>query len=396
MLKKTGVLLVILFFILIAVTQALQVFGAECTTTGSKDPNELQQIIEACNAKLSELGEQRNTLASQIEYMDTQIALSQNEIEKSEADIIRIKKEIKNLSSRITELNSTSDQVTRIVEKKIMEMYKRQKTNFVYTFINAYNLPNYLRSIQYLQQSQKNDRAFLLKLQNTKITYEEQKDLREEKETELEALITKLEGYKIELAVQQQEKESLLAITKNDEQKYQQILAQTRAEFEAINAIIAGAGTETSLKEVGQGEKIASIISGSSCNSSGTHLHFMVVENNNALNPFSYLKSVEYVNYAESDPFNPAGSWDWPINAPIEFSQGFGQTWAISNTWVGQIYSFHNGIDISSSSLDVKSVSAGTLYRGSYSGSGACVLPYVKVQHKDSGISTYYLHVYSI
>ena len=396
MLKKLGILVVVFFGVLLFFSQISFVRGAECKTTDSDDPTELQQIIDACNNKLSELSEQRNTLASEIQYMDTQIALTQTEIEKNEAETKQLEEEIKNLSSRITELDLTSDKVTDIVQGKIREMYKRQKTNFIYTFINAYNLPNFLRSIQYLKQSQKNDRQLLLKLQNSKVTFEEQKDLREEKELELEELIAKLEGYKVDLAVQQQTKENLLTVTKNDEQRYQQILAQTRAEFEAINAIVAGAGTETELKEISRGEKIASLISGSSCNSSGTHLHFMVVEGSNAHNPFTYLKSIDYVNYAESDPFNPSGDWDWPLNSPIEFNQGYGDTWAIANTWVGQIYSFHNGIDISSPSLDVKSVYDGTLYRGSYSGSGGCTLPYVKVEHKDSSLSTYYLHVYSI
>ena len=73
-------------------------------------------------------------------------------------------------------------------------------------------------------------------------------------------------------------------------------------------------------------------------------------------------------------------------------NQGFGLTWAVKNTWVSSIYNFHNGIDIQGSSLDVRAVQAGKLYRGSYSGRNSCSLKYVRLHHND-GLDTYYLHV---
>ena len=62
------------------------------------------------------------------------------------------------------------------------------------------------------------------------------------------------------------------------------------------------------------------------------------------------------------------------------------------NTWVGRIYSFHNGIDITGSSSNVYAVADGTLYRGSYA--VGCTLSYAKLAHKDSNVATLYLHVY--
>ena len=211
-----------------------------------------------------------------------------------------------------------------------------------------------------------------------------------------------LEVQKKNLDAQKKAKAYLLQVTKNDEKKYQQLLARAKAEYEAIQAITAGKGVETKVGKVNEGEKIASIIQGTSCNSSGTHLHFMVRSGTTALNPFNYLSpNISYENCSGSscgsgdgDSFNPSGSWNWPINGPIKFSQGFGATWAIRNSWVGRIYSFHNGIDINSeSSSTIKAVKSGTLYRGSYSGGGGCRLRYVRVDHDDSNLDTLYLHV---
>ncbi|MDO8497329.1 MAG: hypothetical protein Q7S61_02170, partial [bacterium] len=82
-----------------------------------------------------------------------------------------------------------------------------------------------------------------------------------------------------------------------------------------------------------------------------------------------------------------------PIVPTIGFHQGYGETWAVKNTYAGNIYRFHNGIDISGSSNSVTAVADGELYRGSYA--VGCTLSYVKLKHKDSNLSTLYLHVYS-
>jgi len=237
--RKVVVLLTLLFSLLIFNSTA---FSVECQSTTSQDPETLQEIINACNSKLGELSEQRNTLASQIEYMDTQISVTQLEINRNLGEIERLKKEIKNLSSRITELNSTTDKISDTIKLKIEQMYKRQQTGLIYTLMGANNLPKFLRSIQYLRRSQISDRELLLKLQNTKVTFEEQKDLRKVKENELNQLTASLENYKIDLASQQQAKEQLLRETQNDEVKYQQILSRAKAQIQAFKSFVSSSG----------------------------------------------------------------------------------------------------------------------------------------------------------
>ena len=40
--------------------------------------------------------------------------------------------------------------------------------------------------------------------------------------------------------------------------------------------------------------------------------------------PTNYLKGVDHSNDSGGDPFNPSGGWDWPIDGPIQFNQGYG------------------------------------------------------------------------
>ena len=164
---------------------------------------------------------------------------------------------------------------------------------------------------------------------------------------------------------------------------------------------MAGKGTESQVGHVNEGERIASVIQGASCNSSGTHSHFIVSSNGVTQNPFSYLRSgVSFENCSgpycgspDADPFNPSGSWNWPMNPSIKFNQGYGVTWAVRNTWAGSIYSFHNGLDFNGASSEVKAVRAGILFRGSYIGGSGCSLRYVRVDHDENELDTFYLHV---
>jgi peptidoglycan hydrolase CwlO-like protein len=242
--RKVVFLLIVLSSIIGFSRSALAVRCDDLDTSnlGKYSESELRKYETACQEESNNARNKGDTLAGEIQYMDTQISVTQLEININLTEIKNLEKEIKSLSSRIGELNSTTDKISDVVKLKIEEMYKRQQTGFVYTLLGANNLPKFLRSIQYLRRSQISDRELLLKLQNTKVTYEEQKDLREEKEEELNQLTEKLESYKIELASQQQAKEQLLTITKNDEARYQQLLSDARRQISSFKAFTQSVG----------------------------------------------------------------------------------------------------------------------------------------------------------
>ncbi|NMB56831.1 hypothetical protein GYA19_02735 [Candidatus Beckwithbacteria bacterium] len=360
---------------------------------------DLENKIKEYQAKIEEAQGKQKTLASTIAVLNNQIYLTSAQITQNEEKILILEEEIRELGAKINTLNKTLDETSLILKERIEETYKKSFLPPLYYLLTTNDFSNAFLIFKYLKVAQQHDKEIMFSMEATKENFDKQKTLKEDKQKELEDLKIELNRQKNVLASQKVAKEDLLAATKNDEATFQKLLTQARSEYESIQAILAGRGDESKVGDVKKGDKIATIISGSSCNSSGTHLHFTVTDKNgNPMNPFSFLKNVDYENCSgpgkcsDGDPFNPSGSWDWPINPKITFVQGYGSTWAVANTWVGQIYSFHNGIDIKGSADNVYAVEDGVLYRGSYTGSGSCRLRYVRVEQKDDK-QTFYLHV---
>ncbi|MBN1168656.1 hypothetical protein JXA63_02080 [Candidatus Woesebacteria bacterium] len=349
----------------------------------------LQVEIGQYQEEIERLNSQANTLSNQIAQYDAQIRLTTLRISETEEKILL-------LGGRIDQLEQSLNSLNNAFTSRVTQTYKMARLNdpFVFLLLSE-DIDKAVSSYHYLKKIQEADRDLLIRLEKAQINYQVEKEDQEDLQDELK-------DQKASLDAQKAAKANLLEVTRNDEKRYQDLLAAARSEFEAIQAILAGQGDEEEVGHVNAGEKIATIIQGASCNSSGTHLHFMVSSDNTSRNPFEYLRSgIDFEDCSGSscgsgdgDNFNPTGSWDWPISPKIKYTQGYGSTWAIRNTWVGRIYGFHNGIDINSEfNPDIKAVKSGTLYRGSYGGSGGCRLRYVRVDHDDSDLDTLYLHI---
>lgn len=379
-------LFVLGLFILLATSPRL-VFGDDCDDIPS-DKDHISQKIQCLTGKIGQLNSQASTLKNQISQFDAQIKLTTLKITDTQ-------NKIDLLGGRIDQLEVSMNDLTKAFSGRAVETYKMSRFSDAVIFVmTAGDLTNAVSRYHYLQKIQEADRSLLTRLQETQTMYQGQK-------TDQETLQKQLTLQQQNLSSQKVAKARLLKDTQNSEVRYQKLLAEAKAEYEAIQSILAGKGKETEVGKVNAGDKIATIIQGSSCNSGGTHLHFTVSSGGVTQNPFNYLKGgVDHTNCSGSgcgssdgDSFNPSGSWDWPISPKIKFNQGYGSTWAVRNTYVGRIYSAHNGIDINSDSADVKAVKAGTLFRGSYTGSGGCALRYVRVHNDDGGLDVFYLHV---
>ncbi len=230
--------------------------------------------------------------------------------------------------------------------------------------------------------------------ESQRLVFDEQKQLKEKKQNELAVKKAQLSKQQDQLKKQKADQQFLLKQTQNDEARYQSELAKTLSELQAIQSILAGQGNETKVRTVQEGDMIASIISGASACSTGTHLHFEVSRGGAMANPAEFLRSADITwNNQPDGSFGFNGSWRWPLSDPARITQGYGMTYyaAVKRSYGGAP---HTGIDMLSKNgdLGVKAVKPGTLYRGSIKCGGG-LLRYVRVEHSGENISTYYLHV---
>lgn len=345
--------------------------------------------------KLSEVRSEKITLTNTINIINGQISIQQLEIDQLTSEISSLEGQIKLLSERISGLALSLDQLSAVLVSRVRAQYKKHHISPLDVVLRARSASAALTQYKYLTYASRQTAQAMERAELQRIDYDNQKQLKEEKQTELEEKQTVLEVKRNQLSKQKGEQQYLLQETNNSEAQYQKELAQTLAEITAIQSIIAGKGSESKVGSVDEGDAIASVIVGASSCSTGTHLHFEVSKNGVNRDPASYLKpaSISWSN-APDGSFGFGGDWDWPVKDAARITQGYGMTYyaRVRRAYGGAP---HTGIDLvsKSGSTDILAVADGTLYRGSIACGGG-LLRYVRVRHKDdSSISTYYLHV---
>jgi peptidoglycan hydrolase CwlO-like protein len=368
----------------------------ECTCPAEQDELTCNKTKQTCwQSKINEKEQQANTLANVIAVINGQIVVQELQIKQTKLEIDKLEKEINDLGERISGLNVSLDRMTDVLIQRVDANYKRRSTNPISLLLVSDSLGSFFSRYKYLQIAQKHTAELMQQAETQKIDFDIQKALKEKKQEEVDKKRALLQQQQNQLTQQRADQQELLKQTKNDEARYQEELAKTLAEEQAVKGIFAGNGNEAKVGEVKKGDKIATIISGSSPCSNGTHLHIEVTKDGVHRNPADYLKQVGGLvwNNSPDGSFGFTGDWDWPVNDPAKINQGYGMTWfaRVRRAYGG---SPHTGIDLASKdgNLTVKSVKDGVAFRGSIK-CGKGLLKYVKVEHKDDGFSSYYLHV---
>ena len=344
--------------------------------------------------KIAEVQSQKITLSNTIGILNSKIAVQLLQINQIQGEINKLEREIDDLSERINGLNVSLDRMSEMLVERVQQQYKQSRVSPFTLLIESNSFDEFHTRMEYLSMTSKQTATGMQRAEIQRLLYDQQKELKEKKQAEVEVKRISLQKEQNTLNTQKGEQQFLLKETQNNEQKYQAELAKTLAELNAIQSIIAGKGAESKVGEVKQGDKIASVISGASTCSNGTHLHLEVVKSGVNYDPAGYLKPISITwNNQPDTSFGFGGDWEWPLNDAARITQGYGMTYyaRVRRAYGGQP---HTGIDMVSKSgdLTVRAVRDGVAYRGSIKcGSGQ--LRYVKVDHKEGGYSTYYLHV---
>ena len=212
--------------------------------------DEQSDKVQELQEELNKITKTKNTLANQIKLVDSQVALTTLKISQTTESITLLEKQVAALAARVEELDKFLNRLSLLFLAQVEENYKFSRQNALLSLLSSKNFNSFLQRYQYQRVLQLESRQLLLDIEEARLNYDLQKQEKEKKQKELEQLKATLSAQNIELAQQKQSKETLLAVTKNDEKTYQQLLASAMAEYQAMQAIISNRGDETEVGSV--------------------------------------------------------------------------------------------------------------------------------------------------
>lgn len=398
-----GIFVFLFLLLKISLTPSLAV--SVCPTDDPcKDMSNVYDRVSCYTNVVNICSSQKESMTAQVVYLSTKITLTNTKIESTKEKIISLQNEINVLTEKIDGLEKSLTKITGLFIGRIVATYKNGTPSYLSILLTSQKFSDFFGRFKYIQTIQAHDRKLLFQLQNSKVNFQDQKLLREDKRKELDTTKKQLEKEQATLALQKRDKEAFLEVTKNNEKIYQQNLRAAQKEAEGIQqaaSLLSSAGVA---KRVNRGDVIG--VMGNTGFSTGPHLHFSVYSlrenelnkfnfNSGYENPFNSLVSRQMTFQASScDDVSGgrsetksvgSGSWEWPMANPF-ISQCFGHTpwsWRYST-------GIHNGIDMYDDGNPlIKAVDSGSayIYRGGQSaGNGVFIF-------HDNGKMTLYWHL---
>lgn len=196
----------------------------------------LSKLASCWQDKINATRSTANTLQSAIDIINGQIRVQSLKIQQTAAEIATLEREINDLSGRIEGLAISLDRLSGILIKRIRESYKQLRLPYKSNLFAADSFNNFISQYRYVNVAQEQTLDVMKRTELQRLTYNQQKDLKETKQLEVEKKKKELQSQKGILDSQKAGKDELLKQTKNNESVYQQKLAEATAELNSLKA----------------------------------------------------------------------------------------------------------------------------------------------------------------
>lgn len=197
-----------------------------------------QSKVDCYTQKISDTQSQEKTLSSQIDLINTKISRTKSQITVTQDKLDRLNENIASVTGKITVLEGTLNQVSDILANRIVQTYVEGRTDPVLYLLSASDFQDFFQRFEYMRIVQKHDKQVMVQMAASRKNYNDQKTELEQVKKQQEILSAQLQSQKIELDHENRDKQQLLTETQNDESRYQQLLAQAKAQLAAFNSFV--------------------------------------------------------------------------------------------------------------------------------------------------------------
>ena len=199
---------------------------------------ELQQQTETYKKILAQKQEEIIGLKGQISLIDTSIAKLSLEIEALELQVEEVNLRLESTELKIAAKEEEMRQKKEHMAEVIRTLDHSEESNFLLILANQGKLSDYIASAQQLQTLESALMDNLESLNTLKLALVADQTSLTETQADLQKVKEELEQKSGNLSSQKYVKNALVRDTRGQEDKYQQLLEQTKAEVEAINSDI--------------------------------------------------------------------------------------------------------------------------------------------------------------
>jgi peptidoglycan hydrolase CwlO-like protein len=231
-----------LFFLFFLASSFADIYAEDCDQKYKcEEGNEnyqscLTELRNCWQGKVDATRSEANTLQSAINIINGQIRVQALKVQQTVAEINSLEKEITELSERIEGLGISLNRLSEILIKRIRESYKQSRLPYKTNFFASESFNDFVSQYRYLNLAQDQTLDIMKKTELQRLTYNQQKELKETKQQEVEKKRQELQSQKNVLDSQKASKDELLKQTRSSEAVYQQKLAEATAELNSLKA----------------------------------------------------------------------------------------------------------------------------------------------------------------
>ncbi len=198
-----------------------------------------QNKIDQYNKQISEKQGQAATIENEISLLSTNIDKTQAEIDANAKKIDLLKSEIDKTNLEISAKEKDIAKEKQLLAAFIVDLAERDQENPIEIWLKNNSFSDFLNESAYVQDLQKQGQTTLDQVQSLKADLEWKNQTLGAQKDEVTALQKQLKDQEAALESQQASKQEFLDQTHNDEQTYQNLLKESKAEVDQENADIA-------------------------------------------------------------------------------------------------------------------------------------------------------------